>query len=60
MPYIRGRPKKPKIPFGSRPGGKLKPEKKPVYPKVPGTRDKMQPDSFATDPLFKKRRRRKI
>ena len=41
MPIRSGKPRLPrrKVPFGTRPGARVNPERYPVMPKVPGTRD---------------------
>ena len=47
-------------PKGTRPGGVVKPERNPVRPKVPGTRDQMRPPQATTDPKVKKRAMRDV
>lgn len=40
-------------PFGTRPGGIVSPERRPVVPWMPGTLDIMQPPWATTDPRFR-------
>ncbi len=47
---------KRKVPPGTRPGARLNPERNPVEPKVPGTRDRMRRPGTTTDPEELKRR----
>ena len=61
MPRVpRPRIPKRKVPFGARKGGRIKPERKPVKPKVPGTRDRMRPPKATTDPKIKRRTMREV
>ena len=48
-----------KRPFGTRPGGTTKPERRPVRPKVPGTKDRPRRRRLTTDPSILRGRQRK-
>ncbi len=58
MPQIMLKFPKRNYPAGVRKGGNVNPEKKPVQPQVPGTRDRIRPPQATTDPEYMERSRR--
>ncbi len=60
MPYSKNKKlRRGKRPFGTRPGGAIKPEARPVRPKVPGTTDQPRRRRLTTDPKILRGRQRR-